>query len=518
MAEKQKAKRQKPQSKKASANTTAELFPGAEPVAAAPAANALDSVSPTSGKLLAAVMEALPDVAFVIDEEGLYVEVYTSPTNYRHLKMDDIKGHTIQELNPTQESIDRHMRVIHEVLETGVTQMIEYDFPNPDGVRWYEGRVSPVRETVGHNRYVVWLAREITHHREAKEELQRYQQQLEALIEERTTELTKANTELIREQESRGMIERMLVERQDYLMKIVDNILAMVYVRSMDNVFTLVSRKYAEFFGLLHNDILGSTPDVIFPADIADLMLENDRRVTESGGMSEMEYWCDINGERKYALERAIPLMDETRGRPLAICGTVVDITENKQREEYITHIALHDNLTGLANRQLVMQRLGVAISQCEKTGLSAALMFIDLDFFKKINDTIGHDAGDTVLMVTAKRFCSCVRKSDTVGRFGGDEFVIVMEGVRSRDDIEEVVKRIFALVGQPIMHLEHECVVGASIGISICPEHGTDIDTLLTCSDDAMYVVKKRGKNSYAYYNPAESHAEQKTSAEQKK
>ena len=135
---------------------------------------------------------------------------------------------------------------------------------------------------------------------------------------------------------------------------------------------------------------------------------------------------------------------------------------------------------------------------------LSVALLFIDLDYFKKINDTVGHDAGDLVLKETAERLKSCVGKKDTVGRIGGDEFVIILEGIRSREDIDVVVKRIFAIVGQPVMYQGHSCVVGASIGISICPEHATDVDTLITCADNAMYVVKKTGRNNFSYYDPA--------------
>ena len=249
--------------------------------------------------------------------------------------------------------------------------------------------------------------------------------------------------------------------------------------------------------------VLGNTPDEVFPEDVAEMMLENDRRIIESGTMSEIEYSCMVNGEKKYILERGVPLMDEARGTMLAICGTAVDVTESKRHEEYITHLALHDTLTGIANRQLFMDRFTRAVTATERSGLSVALLFIDLDSFKQINDQIGHEAGDAVLKETANRLCSCVRKGDTVARFGGDEFVIIMDNVRSRDDINPVVKRILEMVARVIPFHGHDCVIGASIGISICPEHGRDVDALITNADDAMYDIKKSGKNNYAYFDP---------------
>jgi diguanylate cyclase (GGDEF)-like protein/PAS domain S-box-containing protein len=419
--------------------------------------------------------------------------------------MEGIKGKTIEEIAPSNESAEVTRKTVQEALKTGTIQILEYEFPNPVGKGYYEGRVAPVEKKVGDKKVVVWLAREITHQRANLEELKRYQENLESCVEERSTEILQTNADLMREKESRIATERMLVERQDYLNKIIDSILAMVYVRSTDSVFIMVSRKYTEFFGFSdNNELLSRMPDWVFQPDIAEIMLENDRRVVESGTMSELEYWYDISGERRYLLERAIPLMDD-HGHIISIVGTVVDLTEAKKREDYITHLALHDALTGLANRMCVLDKLANAIKNRQEDQ-SVAILFIDLDFFKAINDTIGHEAGDVVLKETAKRFCTCVRKGDTVGRFGGDEFVIVLEGVRSRDDIEEVIANIFAIVGQPIPFEEHKCVVGASVGISICPEHAGSVDSLLTCSDDAMYAVKKKGKNSYTYYQPPES------------
>jgi len=497
MAENQKTKR-KPSQKKAIKANDCMFMPDSK-----------QSNLSSRSELLAAVINALPDIAFVIDEDGIYVEAYTSPSNFHYHDLDNIKGSTIEQLAPTKECAERHRRVLNAALESGTIQILEYEYPNSSGMGWYEGRVAPVEKKFGEKKHVVWLARDITQQRASMEELKRYQQNLEAAVEERATEIIKTNANLMREKESRIAMERMLVERQDYLNKIIDSILAMVYVRSTDNVFTLVSRKYAEFFELSHWDILGNTPDGVFLPEIAELMLENDRKIFETGVMNELEYWYDINGEKRYVIERAIPLMDDASGHPIALCGTVVDVTEAKKREEYVTHLALHDALTGIANRQFVMDRLGKAIDDCKRTGLSVVLLFIDLDFFKQINDTLGHEAGDVVLIETAKRFCGCVRKGDTVGRFGGDEFVFILENVRSRDDIEEVIAKLFAIVGQPIPFMGHECVVGASVGISICPEHAGDIDGLLTCADDAMYAVKKKGKNNYTYYQPPEPKAE---------
>jgi diguanylate cyclase (GGDEF)-like protein len=129
--------------------------------------------------------------------------------------------------------------------------------------------------------------------------------------------------------------------------------------------------------------------------------------------------------------------------------------------------------------------------------------MFIDLDGFKDVNDTLGHDAGDYVLQQVAKRLLSCVRETDTVTRFGGDEFLIIATEINAPENVVQIAKKVIHLVSQPIIFNGRQSVVSASIGIALFPDDGTDMDQLIKKADEAMYRVKKGGKNGFRFINP---------------
>ena len=177
------------------------------------------------------------------------------------------------------------------------------------------------------------------------------------------------------------------------------------------------------------------------------------------------------------------------------------DITERRESEMRLHELAYHDRLTGLPNRMLFFDRLAQTLSAAKRGRKHAAILFLDLDGFKKVNDEHGHDAGDTVLKTVAGRLLAAVRSSDTVARMGGDEFVIILHELEEMADAHLVAQKLLDVVAPDIVLSPTEkCRVGASIGISIYPEHGTDMDTLLMAADMAMYGSKKRGANRYAF------------------
>lgn len=168
------------------------------------------------------------------------------------------------------------------------------------------------------------------------------------------------------------------------------------------------------------------------------------------------------------------------------------------QRDQ-ITHLANHDPLTDLPTRPLASDRLNMACAQANRARGQAALLFIDLDGFKAVNDNLDHAAGDHVLKVVAKRLTGLVRGIDTVARQGGDEFLVVLNGVDSADAAAAQAMRIGAALSQPIHYGGHALKVGASIGVAVYPDHATDADALLKAADHAMYVAKRSGKNRHA-------------------
>ena len=173
-----------------------------------------------------------------------------------------------------------------------------------------------------------------------------------------------------------------------------------------------------------------------------------------------------------------------------------------KQAEERIRHLASYDELTGLPNRSMFHERLHHALAQAQRHSRPLAALFIDLDRFKNINDTLGHEAGDRVLKEVAERLRGCLRDSDTVGRLGGDEFVVLLEELPQLSDVAAVAQKILDAVARPFILAARDYHIGASIGISAFPEDGKDLQTLMKNADAAMYRAKEQGRNNYQFYS----------------
>lgn len=188
-------------------------------------------------------------------------------------------------------------------------------------------------------------------------------------------------------------------------------------------------------------------------------------------------------------------------------CGTTIvfrDITVRKANEARIQQLAYYDALTGLPNRTLFIDRLQQEIRKSNRNHSHMSLMFIDLDRFKEINDTLGHDIGDQLLIEAAKRLKSCVRESDTVARLGGDEFTIISSGLLEITAEEMIVQNILAALAQPFLLNNETVYLSASIGITIYPNDGLTIEDLLKNADQSMYAAKKAGRNRYQYFTPS--------------
>ena len=187
------------------------------------------------------------------------------------------------------------------------------------------------------------------------------------------------------------------------------------------------------------------------------------------------------------------------RGRP-AIIGTIVDITERTMIEDRLKRLALFDELTGLPNRSLFFDRLHQLLELAKRNHYVLAILYIDLDRFKAVNDMLGHEMGDFLLKEVSRRLASCIRSSDTMARVGGDEFAGICGKIEAPDALV-VARKINDALSKPFLLRDHECSIGASIGISLYPEDGTDPETLLKKADGAMYRVKEGGKGGNLLY-----------------
>lgn len=206
------------------------------------------------------------------------------------------------------------------------------------------------------------------------------------------------------------------------------------------------------------------------------------------------------SGEIYWEEARIAPVKNE-QGVTSHYVAVKMDITEQKQTHERIAYLAHHDLLTNLPNRLLFFDRVNQSLAQAQRQGSRLAVMYIDLDKFKPINDSCGHAAGDYVLQQVALRMESCVRHSDTVGRIGGDEFVVLLPDITAPERVIQVAEKIRQTLKKPIEFGDRFFEISSSIGIALYPDHGDTVDQLALCADCAMYQAKESGRDRVILY-----------------
>jgi len=207
------------------------------------------------------------------------------------------------------------------------------------------------------------------------------------------------------------------------------------------------------------------------------------------------------DGSLYYEEKTIAPLLD-SEGKVTSFVSTGKDITERVATQERMYYLAHHDVLTDLPNRILFLERLGHALTGIDRRDQLCAILFLDLDRFKNINDTLGHDIGDKLLQAVGERLKDSVREGDTVARLGGDEFTVLLENIQSADAVAPVARKVLIALSTPFQIDDHELYSSASIGISMYPDDGSDPKTLLKNADTAMYRAKDQGRNTYQYYS----------------
>lgn len=264
-----------------------------------------------------------------------------------------------------------------------------------------------------------------------------------------------------------------------------------------------VNPALCDLLGYDREDMLRLTPRDVLPDPDFRKLLQEQRRW---GNTPHHRFELGIrraDGARITA-EISVSSIADQDGRVSSIFALVSDITARKLSEERVLYLAFYDTLTALPNRFLFAEHMEQALRQHQRRGDKLALMFIDLDDFKQVNDTLGHDAGDELLRIVAKRLIACVRASDTVSRQGGDEFMVLLANLADEADASQVAEKMLAALAEPVRLNGSDVVVSASIGIALCPQHGASAATLRRHADIAMYQAKFGGKHRLAVYEDA--------------
>lgn len=292
----------------------------------------------------------------------------------------------------------------------------------------------------------------------------------------------------------RSQTERDLLDA--FLEHIPDN----VFFKDRNSRFVRICKAMADYFGLADPALaIGKADSDIFTSEHADKALSDEQEMIRTGqpimGIEEKETWPD--GRESWVLTTKVPLKD-WRGQIIGTMGIAHNITDRKLAEAKVRYMALHDALTGLPNRILLEDRLVQAMALARRDQERVAVLMLDLDRFKNVNDTFGHRIGDQLLEGVSRRLEACLRNSDIVARLGGDEFVIAVPMSGDIENINRVVQKILVAFVEPFQVEGHDLHISASVGICEYPTDGETPEALLQAADAAMYEAKKKGRGNY--------------------
>ncbi|WP_187290200.1 sensor domain-containing protein [Terriglobus saanensis] len=225
--------------------------------------------------------------------------------------------------------------------------------------------------------------------------------------------------------------------------------------------------------------------------------------VHPSRGLIDRQEWTYIRkGGSHVIVEISVTALTDELQKVNGWLCVAYDITERKHTEEYISHLAHHDSLTGLPSRALLNDRMELALKRAHRNSSKVALMMVDIDNFKRVNDSLGHSVGDNLLISVAQRLQHTIRETDTVARMGGDEFIVLIDDVRSDEEAEKIAEKLVAVMAAPVTINGEQHPISASIGLCLYPEGGGDLDALLKNADEAMYFAKAEGRNMYQIFS----------------
>lgn len=294
------------------------------------------------------------------------------------------------------------------------------------------------------------------------------------------------------------------------LQNIIDHVPVRLFWKDRSGCYLGANKLFLNDAQMTADELLGKTDfDLPWTKEKQQAYFEEDKQLIKQGGvlLAREDHDLNVAGDLRVWLTSKVALRDE-QGEIIGMLGSYEDVTTLRMMETQLekqaallTHQRYHDSLTQLANRVLLQDRMQHAIEKCRLHHQSFAVYFIDLDMFKKINDSLGHELGDQILCELSRRLSLLIRGEDTLARLGGDEFVILYESFDQLHETSLLAQRINEVVARPIKIGKHEFYLSASIGISLYPQDGQSVDDLLRCADAAMFRAKDLGRNQFQFY-----------------
>jgi diguanylate cyclase (GGDEF)-like protein/PAS domain S-box-containing protein len=285
--------------------------------------------------------------------------------------------------------------------------------------------------------------------------------------------------------------------------KVFEDGLEGVIIADPQGVIVRVNPAFTMITGFSAADAVGNKPSILKSGRHDHDFYQRLWGALLKDGRWEGEIWNRRKSGEGFVATQTISAVRNHAGEVVHYVSTFRDVTERIQSEDRMRHLAHYDGLTHLPNRTLFVERLEHATIRANRERSSLALLFIDLDYFKAVNDSLGHAAGDDLLCIMAKRMRDALRESDTVARLAGDEFAVFMEGVSEQSDIDGVLQKLIDALHAPADILGRSVAIGGSIGVAVFPRDGQDAETLLRAADTAMYRAKEKGRGRFAYYQP---------------
>ena len=432
------------------------------PYATAPTLNAS-----AGGTISELILNLVPKPVFAKDREGRYVAANDAlAREFGMTSRAEILGKTDFDLLPAHVA-EANFHIEKAIMAGGVpvSDPADMQFAQSGGTRWGRLTRTPFLDETGEVCGLIGHVHDVTALREAEQAL---------------------NSE-------RALFRAMIDQVPDYL-----------FVKDTKSRFVVANNAVAHDLGREPAELIGKTDFDLHKPEHAAKFYADEQKVIATGlpFIDNEEMIVDADGRDKWFASSKVALRD-SENRIVGIVGVSRDITDRKIAEQRVHHMALHDGLTGLPNRTLLMDRLEQNILQSRRIGGRLAALFIDIDEFKAVNDSLGHNAGDILLKVVADRMVASVRESDTVARLGGDEFIILLVDPEGHaEDPIAIADRIRRAIAEPILIADKPFRVSCSIGVASYPSEGADANALLKNADIAMYEAKKAGRNEIRLYS----------------